>query len=65
MQFYKLVVEKDRASAALADDTADVGAGETNIFPEKMRQQDARFDILFVESTVDRHVERGWCLLSR
>jgi hypothetical protein len=55
--FYDFAVEQHGAGATFADHATDVSAGEADIFAEKMRQQDARFDIFFVEPAVDSHAD--------
>jgi hypothetical protein len=53
--FHKFVIEQNRAGAAFADDTTDVSPGKADIFPKEVRQQEARLDVLFIESPIDSH----------
>lgn len=46
-------VKQNRAGAAFAHDAADVRAGETDIFAQKMREQDTRLDVFLVEPAID------------
>ena len=52
-RFDDLAVQQHRAGATLADHAADMGSGKADIFAEKVREQDTRFDIVFVEPAVD------------
>ena len=52
------MVRRSICGAALADHATDVGAGEADVLAQKMRKEQARLDILFIDSTVDRHVDR-------
>ena len=52
-RFNQFAVDKNRTRAAFTDDTADVSAGQSDSFAEKMRQQEAWLDIFFVESAIN------------
>src|SRR5258706_6784653 len=56
-RFHQLAVEQDRAGAALADDAADVRAGEAGDLAQKMGQEQPRLDLFFVTPAVDRHAD--------
>ena len=51
-RFDDFAVEQHRAGAAFANDAADVGSGETEIFAEKMREKNSRLDVLLVNRIV-------------
>ena len=53
--FNDFAVEQHGASAAFADNAADMGASEADIFPQKMRQEQARLDVFFVQAPVNRN----------
>ena len=56
--FYDFTVEQHGARAAFADHAAHVRAGEAYVLAEKMREQDTRFNVFFVEPAVDGHSYR-------
>jgi hypothetical protein len=56
--FNNFAVEEHGAGAALADDAADVSASETNILAEEMGQEQAGFDVFFVQALVNRNANR-------
>jgi hypothetical protein len=51
--FNDFTVEQHGAGAALADDAADVSAGETDILAEEMRQQQTGLDVFLVQAPVN------------
>jgi hypothetical protein len=58
-RFDDFAVEQYGASAAFADDAADMSAGKTDILPKKMRQEQAGFNVFLVQSAVNCY---GYCL---
>src|SRR6185503_9748970 len=52
-RFHDFAVEQHRTSAALADHATDVGAGKADGLTQKMREQNTRLDVFFVEPSVD------------
>jgi hypothetical protein len=59
----RLAVEIDDAGAALAGVAADVGAGQPEVLPQEMDEQQSRLDLRRVRDPVDRQPngQPGWC----
>ena len=55
--FDGLAIEQNRASAANAGFTAEVGAGQFALFAEEMRQERARFGFVLLLDPVDSNVD--------
>ncbi len=55
--FNDLTIEQYRAGAALANNAADMRAREADVFAQKMREQNTRLDVFFVQSAVDRDTD--------